>query len=137
MGNKAKLFKSSKFLHSLCCCIIVIGNYYYYFCMYCIAFTLKCHLFLLNLRLLLSKFKDNWFYHLVTAWSVQIRSYFWSVFCCIRTEYGDWRVNLRVQSEYRKIRTRNNCIWTLFLKLVFLQWDSYEIIRLSRTQHFP
>ena len=21
--------------------------------------------------------------------SVQIRSYFWSVFCCIRTEYGD------------------------------------------------
>ena len=34
-------------------------------------------------------------------------SYFWSVFCCIRIEYGDL-VNLRIQFEYRKIRTRNN-----------------------------
>ena len=31
--------------------------------------------------------------------SVQIRSYFWSVFSCIRTEYGDLR---------SRIRTRNN-----------------------------
>ena len=35
--------------------------------------------------------------------SVRIQSYFWSVFSCIRTEYGDLR---RFQSEYRKIRTR-------------------------------
>ena len=34
--------------------------------------------------------------------SDQIRSYFWSVFSCIRTKY------LRLQSEYRKIWTRNN-----------------------------
>ena len=40
--------------------------------------------------------------------SVQIRSYFWSVFSCIRTEYGDLLVNLHIESEYRKIRTRNN-----------------------------
>ena len=40
--------------------------------------------------------------------SVQIRSYFWSVFSCFWTEYG---VNLRVQSEYRKIRTRNNSVF--------------------------
>ena len=57
----------------------------------------------------------------VFAKSVQIRSYFWSVFSCIRTEYGDLRckspyssriqeiygVNLRIQPEYRKIWTRN------------------------------
>ena len=33
--------------------------------------------------------------------SVQIRSFFWSVFSCTRTKHGD-------QSEYRKIRTRKN-----------------------------
>ena len=37
--------------------------------------------------------------------NVQIRSYFWSVFSCIRAEYGDfYGINLRIQSEYRKIR---------------------------------
>ena len=46
----------------------------------------------------------------VTAFSVQIRSYLWSVFSCIRTEYGDLRVNLRIQSEYRKIRTRKSLV---------------------------
>ena len=40
--------------------------------------------------------------------SVQVRSYFWSVFSCIRTEYGFYGVNLSIQPEYRKIRTRNN-----------------------------
>ena len=45
--------------------------------------------------------------------SVQIRSYFWSVFSCIRTEYGDL-LNLRIQSEYRKIRTRNNSVFGRF-----------------------
>ena len=37
----------------------------------------------------------------VTAWSVQIRSYFWSVFSYI-------------QSEYRKIPTRNNSVFGHF-----------------------
>ena len=37
--------------------------------------------------------------------SVQIRSFFWSLFSCIRTEYEDL---LRIQSKYRKIRTRKN-----------------------------
>ena len=41
--------------------------------------------------------------------SVQIRSYFWSVFSCIRTEYGDLR-----RSEYKKIRTRNNTVFGHF-----------------------
>ena len=39
--------------------------------------------------------------------SVQIRSYFWSIFSCIWTEYEDL---LRVQFECRKIGTRNNSV---------------------------
>ena len=45
--------------------------------------------------------------------SVQIRSYFWSVFSCILTEYGEI-ASLRIQSEYRKIRTRNNYVFGHF-----------------------
>ena len=44
--------------------------------------------------------------------SVQIRSYYWSVFSCIRTEYGDSR------SKYRKIRTRNNSVLGHFSRSV-------------------
>ena len=40
--------------------------------------------------------------------SVQIRSFFWSVFSRIRTEYGDI-VSLRIQSECKKIRTIQRC----------------------------
>ena len=40
--------------------------------------------------------------------SVQIRSFFWSVFSCIRTEYGDIRSS---QYEYRKIRIRKNSVF--------------------------
>ena len=42
--------------------------------------------------------------------SVQIRSFFWSRFSYIRTEYG----NLRIQSVYRKIRTRKNSVFGHF-----------------------
>ena len=49
----------------------------------------------------------NWPYqHSVE--SVQLRSYFWSVFSCIRRNTEIYSVNLRIQSEYRKIRTREN-----------------------------
>ena len=41
--------------------------------------------------------------------SVQRRSFFWSVFSYIRTEY------LRIQSEYKKIRTRKNSVFGHFL----------------------
>ena len=41
---------------------------------------------------------DTFFIHCVKC--VQIRSYFWSVFFCVRT-------------EYRKIRTRNNSVFGL------------------------
>ena len=46
--------------------------------------------------------------------SVQILSFFWSVFSCIRTEYGDLPLNLRIQYKYRKIRTRKNSIFGHF-----------------------
>ena len=36
-----------------------------------------------------------------------MRTYFWSVFSCIRTEYGDF-------FTYRKIRTRNNSVFGHF-----------------------
>ena len=70
---------------------------------------------------------------LVVSWNmdhcvkiVQTRNYFWSAFSCIWTEHGDlqkcpntelflnYSVNLRIQSEYRKIRTRNNSVFGHF-----------------------
>ena len=47
--------------------------------------------------------------------SVQIRRFFWSVFPCIRTEYGDLRskspysVRIQENTDQKKLR-----IWTLF-----------------------
>ena len=46
--------------------------------------------------------------------SVQIWSYFWSVFPRIRTEYG------RIQSECGKIRTRNNSVFGQFSRSVYI-----------------
>ena len=75
----------------------------------------NCHFKYRIHKNLVYKFQCHW------VKSVQIRSYFWSVFSCIRTEYGNLLHNLRIQSEYKKIRTRNNsvfghisrCVWTL------------------------
>ena len=54
-------------------------------------------------------FPFNFFYWIMhCVESVQIRSYFWSVFSCIWTEYGDL---LRIQSKYRKIWTRKKIIF--------------------------
>ena len=47
--------------------------------------------------------------------SVQMRSFFWSVFSCIRTEYGDLRnkspysVQIQENADQKNLR-----IWTLF-----------------------
>ena len=59
--------------------------------------------------------------------SVQIRRFFWSVFSRIRTEY---RVSLRIQSEYGKIRTRKNRYLDTFhtvLHYVFLFRSSKKL----------
>ena len=50
--------------------------------------------------------------------SVQIQSYFWSVFSRIRTEYGEiLRISpysVQMPGEYGKIRTRNNSVFGHF-----------------------
>ena len=46
--------------------------------------------------------------------SVQIRSYFWSVFSCIQTKYGEIWSTPYIQSKYRKKRTRNNSVFGHF-----------------------
>ena len=45
--------------------------------------------------------------------SGQIRSFFWSVFSRIRTEYGE-TVSLRIHSECGKTRTRKNAVFGHF-----------------------
>ena len=49
--------------------------------------------------------------------SVQIQSFLWSVFFCIRTEYGVWiflySVRIQKNMDQKKLR-----IWTLFM-----QWE--------------
>ena len=61
-----------------------------------------------RLVLIFSELWDRYF-HCVK--SVQIRSYSWSVFSCIRTAYGGLPLNLRIQSKYRKIWTRNSSVF--------------------------
>ena len=62
--------------------------------------------------------------------SVLIRSFFWSVFSCIRTEY----LNLRIHSEYRKIRARKNYVFGYFHAVIckgtphFLSSDWTEMV---------
>ena len=47
--------------------------------------------------------------------SVQIRSFFWSVFSCIRTEYGDLRCKYPYSVRIQKIKDQKKLrIWTLF-----------------------
>ena len=46
--------------------------------------------------------------------SIQIQSFFWSVISCIWTEYGIYGVNLCIQYEYRKIRTRKISVFGHF-----------------------
>ena len=54
--------------------------------------------------------------------SAQIGSCFWSLFSCIRTEYGDLRSKSRIQPEYRKIRTINNSVFGHFpCSVIFLR----------------
>ena len=87
--------------------------------------------------------------------SVQIRSYFWSVFSCIRTEYGDLlrscirteygdllrkspysvSVNLRIQSECRKIRTRKTPYLDNFHAVGYLYVHYYSWIFVTRRKY--
>ena len=70
--------------------------------------------------------------------SVQIRSYFWSLFSCIRTEYGDLRVQIRSYfwSVFSRIRNeygeKNVQIRSYFWSVFSLFRTEYgEILRIS------
>ena len=52
--------------------------------------------------------------------SIQKQSYFWFVFSCIRIEYKRYFVSLRIQSECKKIRTRNNSVFGHFSRSAYL-----------------
>ena len=60
--------------------------------------------------------------------SVQIRIFFWSVFSYIRTEY-----NLRVQSKYKKIRTRKISVSVLFSRSVPVAKCKFRVQTKSET----
>ena len=72
---------------------------YYFWTQFCIQFQF------------LKKLKHIIFTELHCVKSVQIRSYFWSVFSCI-------------QSEYRKILTRNNSVFGHFSRNVWVKNSS-------------
>ena len=66
--------------------------------------------------------------------SVQIRSFFWSVFSLIRTEYGEI---LRIQSECRKIWTRKNSVFGHFhavmnfaIRVIYIYFSQQNILKL-------
>ena len=48
--------------------------------------------------------------------SVQIRSYFWSVFSGFGLNTERYKVSLRIHSECEKMRTRNNSVFRHFLR---------------------
>ena len=56
---------------------------------------------------------------------VQIRSYFSSVFSRIRTEHGDF-----IQSEYVKIRTKNNPVFGHFSRIVLKDYKFLVTIQI-------
>ena len=71
----------------------------------------------LDSPLLLLTIKLTYFATTHNVKSFHIRSFFWSVFSYIRTEYEDliqYGVNLRIQNEWMKIRTRKNYVYGHF-----------------------
>ena len=56
-------------------------------------------------------------YHCVK--SIQIRIFFWSVFPVFGLNAENYGVNLRIQCEYRKTRTRKNAVFGHFSRSVY------------------
>ena len=69
--------------------------------------------------------------------SVQIRSFFWSSFSLIQTEYGDllckswYSARMRENTDQKKL-----CIWTLFTPCYYTQVRIQEVFPLSQTNLF-
>ena len=67
---------------------------------------------------------DSWLHRLIHyVKSVQIRSFFWSVFSCIRTEYG-LNTDSPCSVECGKIRTRKNSVFWHFSRsdIFLMSW---------------
>ena len=64
--------------------------------------------------------------------SVWIRSFFWSIFFHIRTEYREIRVYLRIQSECGKIRTRKNSVFFFYQGFLSRTLTIYRIAEEGR-----
>ena len=64
--------------------------------------------------------------------SVQISSFFWSVFSGIRAEYGEIPVFLHIQSECEKIRTRKNSVFGHFSP----SDGFFSLVRVTNDLHF-
>ena len=64
--------------------------------------------------------------------SIQVRSFFWSVFSRIRTEYGEILVSLCIQSECGEIRTRKNSYLDTFHAVSsYLHFHILNILNMS------
>ena len=69
--------------------------------------------------------------------SVQIRRFFWSEFCSIRTEYGDllrkspYSVRIQENEDQKKL-----CIWTLFTQCLTNLKNFKRYIK-ENVQNFP
>ena len=66
--------------------------------------------------------------------SVQIRSFFWSVFSCVRNEYGDLlREPLYLVRIQENTDPKNLHIWTLFTQSYIKDTNEF----LTKLQNFP
>ena len=70
------------------------------------------------------------------AKSVQIGSYFWSIFSRSRTEYGEIFL-VRIQSECGKIRTRNNSVFGHFSRSEIVKEDYFRTDRYKQPKTVP
>ena len=72
-----------------------------------------------NLRINPRKIKQIWKINLLKVHcvkSVQIRSFFWSIFSHVWTEYGDLNYSVQMQQNMDQKKLR---IWTLFYVVVY------------------
>ena len=85
-----------------------------------------------KLKSLPSKFcKSFWYKSDHCVKSIQIRSFFWSVFSRIRTEYGEilristYSVRMREKTDQKKFR-----IWTLFTQWTIKQFQVFYLMHI-------
>ena len=83
--------------------------------------------FKLNKRVITNLQHIKWSSNLHCVKSVQIRSFFWSVFSCIRLEYGDFMKSPYSSRMKEKTDQKKFCIWTLLTQCWTLDLDSDKL----------